>query len=407
MITAMPTVPVTAAADWPVGLVETGPEGEFRAANPAGLAMLAQLGFEAGGLVFGSLGRAMPDIALRVRLMTRGASLKRSLRTPRGERIGLWITRTGLGFTLLLTDETELARAEDEAHRQRARFAALADSLSGGAVYALDRDGLVTGWSASAERLEGLSPGEAVGLSFDLLLARAHLGVDAAALLAEAARCGAASVTLDRTGQARGLMRVVLEVRAVRTAEGVLDGFVVSTREQPTATGREAELRRLAETDPLTGVLNRRAFDEAASVACALARANHQPFAVVAFDLDAFKALNDRYGHAGGDAALKALAEAASRDVRAGDLIGRLGGDEFAIALPRADAALATRIAERLRRTVAGLSPRHGRRVLRFTASFGVASADDPAESFADTVARADAALYRAKNAGRDRVATA
>jgi diguanylate cyclase (GGDEF)-like protein len=214
-------------------------------------------------------------------------------------------------------------------------------------------------------------------------------------------------VTLDRTGQARGLMRVVLEVRAVRTADGALDGFIVSSREQPTATGREAELRRLAETDPLTGVLNRRAFDEAATVACALARANRQPFAVIVFDLDAFKALNDRYGHGGGDAALKALAEAASRDVRAGDLIGRLGGDEFAIALPRADAALASRIAERLRRTVAGLAPRHGRRVLRFTASFGVASADDPAESFAETVARADGALYRAKDAGRDRVATA
>ena len=154
-----------------------------------------------------------------------------------------------------------------------------------------------------------------------------------------------------------------------------------------------------AATDTLTAVLNRRGFFEAAGILMQRARGGVAPVSLLAFDLDRFKSINDRLGHAGGDAVLKLFAAVLRKSLRAEDVIGRLGGEEFVALLPGtlADGAVA---AERVRAAfaVAGAE-------FPATVSVGVACGS-PAAALDALIARADAALYRAKMNGRDRVET-
>jgi diguanylate cyclase len=148
-------------------------------------------------------------------------------------------------------------------------------------------------------------------------------------------------------------------------------------------------------TDPLTGVSNRRGFDDAISTQIALMSRYHSPFSLAMFDIDHFKQVNDRDGHLQGDQVLQELARLFEECARETDLIARYGGEEFVVVMPQTDMAGACMLSERLRHDVAGR--------LTITISGGVATAvdGDTAESL---FARADAALYSAKIAGRNRV---
>ena len=165
------------------------------------------------------------------------------------------------------------------------------------------------------------------------------------------------------------------------------------------------QLRRAARIDPLTELLNRRGFDEAAQRLLVQMRRQKRPSAVLHFDLDHFKAVNDSFGHARGDAVLRAVAACARGQCRPSDVLTRPGGEEFAILLGGASPQDAMAQAERLRAAIAELA------VLpvdcRVTASFGAAPVHPegtPAEALADALDRADLALYRAKSEGRNRV---
>ncbi|MFZ5657013.1 MAG: sensor domain-containing diguanylate cyclase [Pseudomonadota bacterium] len=164
-----------------------------------------------------------------------------------------------------------------------------------------------------------------------------------------------------------------------------------------------AELDRLNRTDALTGTLNRRGLDAALDRLCT---GNHGlPLAALLFDIDHFKAYNDRYGHVAGDAALRRVAAAIGRSLRnADDAFGRLGGEEFLALLPTVDAQAALEIAERARGAVESLAIPHADSPTGYvTVSVGV----HMATSFAtpELLQAADAALYRAKRAGRNRIA--
>lgn len=167
-----------------------------------------------------------------------------------------------------------------------------------------------------------------------------------------------------------------------------------------------AEMTTHSETDKLSGLLNRRGFEDRANKALATTVRAGVPGAVIVADLDHFKAINDTHGHEAGDRVIAACAEvlAATSDARA--VIGRMGGEEFAAMLPGANLSSARLYAESVRGTlssisIASLGP--GRRV---SASFGVAQLQ-PDDSLSDLLRRADAALYEAKKGGRDRVCTA
>lgn len=162
----------------------------------------------------------------------------------------------------------------------------------------------------------------------------------------------------------------------------------------------EARLR--ASTDALTGVANRAHFLDMAGRAIALARRHGRELSLLALDVDRFKALNDTYGHAAGDAALVALVRVCAGELREGDLIGRLGGDEFAVLLPETPPATAAHVASRLRAALAAAGVAWEGRTLRLEVSVGIASLGREGDDLDALLGRADAALYEAKRQGRN-----
>lgn len=169
----------------------------------------------------------------------------------------------------------------------------------------------------------------------------------------------------------------------------------------------QAKVARLAMQDDLTGIANRRHFYRQAEAEFAHFQRSKQPFALLMLDLDHFKRINDQYGHGVGDAVLIRFTQYVSTQIRQEDLLGRVGGEEFAILLRDATIAQATAIAERIREGVAQLPIFGGNDTDRFTVSIGIATAEDADASFDVLFGRADQALYRAKQAGRNWVAIA
>ncbi|WP_397572028.1 diguanylate cyclase [Silanimonas sp.] len=163
-------------------------------------------------------------------------------------------------------------------------------------------------------------------------------------------------------------------------------------------------LRLLAMTDPLTGLANRRHTDYRGSEAFKRARLTAQPFCVLAIDIDHFKLVNDTHGHAVGDTVLQRVGRECQRTLRQNDLIGRIGGEEFTGLLPVAAEPAARQVAERLRAGVESLNLDDVALGLRVTISIGVARMRDSDTNFAGLLSRADAAMYRAKQSGRNRV---
>ncbi len=201
---------------------------------------------------------------------------------------------------------------------------------------------------------------------------------------------------------------------------GLLVGYVVQlgyTRELGRMVRRDAHqyarnvamvnlLQELVAHDQLTGAWSRRhAFDRLEQLVSAQQR--HASLAsAIMFDLDHFKNINDKHGHATGDRALRETVKAVSAQLRDGDLLGRVGGEEFLVLLPMTDIAAATLLAQRLRQTIAEVDLTDVARPVPLSASFGVAQLK-PGEAASEWVRRADTALYQAKASGRNTVVPA
>ncbi|HJW00847.1 MAG TPA: GGDEF domain-containing protein [Arthrobacter sp.] len=162
-------------------------------------------------------------------------------------------------------------------------------------------------------------------------------------------------------------------------------------------------LRMVATRDDLTGLLNRKAFLDLAGEYLADPAVTRASGALILADLDHFKAVNDTYGHAAGDAALQAFAGACRDTVRATDLTGRYGGEEFILLIPGATADRAERIADAISQRLSDSAHRDGPRMP--TASYGIATYDAGTQGLEALIAAADAALYQAKSEGRNRTA--
>lgn len=164
-------------------------------------------------------------------------------------------------------------------------------------------------------------------------------------------------------------------------------------------------LRHLSERDPLTGVLNGRAFAQACDGLIKLASRRAAPYAVLFVDLDHFKRVNDNHGHDAGDAVLRQVASTLGQRLRQSDLLGRVGGEEFVVFLPETDRDGALQLAEALRRDIErAWPPIGGGQTLQVTASIGVATPSQGLGDLESLQRQADQAMYKAKAKGRNRV---
>jgi diguanylate cyclase (GGDEF)-like protein len=176
-------------------------------------------------------------------------------------------------------------------------------------------------------------------------------------------------------------------------------------RQKSQLRDQSQEFERQAREDALTGIPNRRAFDEHLSRECARATRSGDPLSVIVADIDRFKAINDRWTHAIGDEVLRRIAAVLHQQCRPVDTVARWGGEEFALLLPSTPRDEALRVAERLRQTIEGLDFSDIDADLHVTMSFGLDTGVAVTAGDQDALMRrADEALYRAKANGRNRV---
>lgn len=194
----------------------------------------------------------------------------------------------------------------------------------------------------------------------------------------------------------------------LKTAAGSLDRVIVTFIDITEHKALQQALEEQAQTDPLTGLYNRRYFEEVAAREVAQAKRTHAPLSIVALDLDHFKAINDRYGHAIGDKVLRVQSEIIREVIRENDIPCRVGGEEFVIIMPATDSHEAAFAAERLRAQVMAADIGLGnQQVICWTTSVGVATLGEGDGAIEEVLRRADDALYRAKADGRNRVSVA
>ncbi len=256
------------------------------------------------------------------------------------------------------------------------------------------------GWAAlvaGVYALNARAPGELrLGILYliPVLLAAWHDGMGWGIAFAAATTLLRFRIGIDQTPEATSLeIRVLNEVAYVAVVGVAIAGVSQLRRTQ-------GQLELLATHDPLTNVLNARAFARELAYELGRNRRYGRPLALIYLDLDDFKRVNDAHGHATGDAVLRLVADAMRSAVRQADVVGRLGGDEFGVLMPETDAGVAHAAASRL---VAGI-----RTVFRgtpsVTASIGVVSVSGTEAGSDDLLRRADQAMYEAKRGGKDRV---
>lgn len=170
------------------------------------------------------------------------------------------------------------------------------------------------------------------------------------------------------------------------------------------ASDLSEEMKDVATRDQLTGVLNRRGLVEVTNRLFSASRRGNGPLSLILADIDRFKTINDRFGHAAGDQVLLHFSSLLAADRRAHDAVARIGGEEFVIVLPGTGPNEAFDLAEMLREKAEQLEVSAPRGTIEFTASFGVAMVERLDRDFEATLARADVALYQCKSAGRNRV---
>jgi diguanylate cyclase (GGDEF)-like protein/PAS domain S-box-containing protein len=301
----------------------------------------------------------------------------------------------------------ELLEANRDLEASRARMAGIMDHVADG-VITIDEQGRIESFNRAAEKLFGYEAREVVGAQVSMLMPEEHglkhgqyvqryldtgegriIGKDPRELTAR--RKDGTLFPIDLAVSVAQLVRRKLFIGIVRDIterKAMVDG-----------------LRHVAAHDALTGLANRRYFhDELGRALERKRRGQTQPGAVLFIDLDNFKHVNDRYGHAAGDRVLVEVTNILTSRVRKSDLLARLGGDEFAVLIHETSRELVTLIAESFRQHIASYHYRQDGADVEVGGSIGVAMIDAHAGSVDEVMARADAACYEAKRAGRNRV---
>jgi diguanylate cyclase (GGDEF)-like protein/PAS domain S-box-containing protein len=298
----------------------------------------------------------------------------------------------GAPISSAIRDVSDRKRAEAAA----VHFAALVES-SHDAIVGMTLDGIIVSWNTGAQRLFGYTADEIGGQTLSVLVAPGH--DDDLGEILERVRAGARvehdTVWLHRDGTQVDVSRTV---SPIRDTSGNVVGASTIARDISSILRYQEQLRFLAEHDALTGVRNRRRFEQAVGEQLGRTRRYGEEAVLLILDLDRFKHINDTYGHRAGDEALKAVAAALTRRLRETDVIARLGGDEFAVLLPYANERQAAAVAADLRRIVGDISiDASGAARVRLTLSVGFAMIDRDTVSEQTVMTAADRAMYADK----------
>ena len=290
-------------------------------------------------------------------------------------------------------------------------------------AFVLDRDCRVIVWNRACERLTGMAAATVLGTTdhwrsfydarrptladlvmqqrtdeVDRLYVRAHSDAPGSGQL-----CAETWCDMPHSGHRRYL---AANASPIFDERGAIVAVVQTLRDMTEEKTAQMALEQLATRDGLTGLANRRCFDDTLRAEWARALRQHQPLSLLMVDVDNFKAYNDAHGHLGGDECLKRITAAVASEMRANDLVARYGGEEFAVILPNQSLKGAAIVAERIRSRVERLHLPHARNERgHVTVSIGAATAIAASDSDpSQLVATADAALYRAKHMGRNRI---
>ncbi len=394
----------------PVGLIQFRMDGTIQIVNPLAAQLLLPLvPHDDLSNAFSALSRLVPDLADRVRAFTAPAGIILDhlrcdvTRGARSSVLSVTVHRVhGHTNLIVLDDVTALADQERQIYADRQRFQAIFDHVRDYAIYTVDSQGLIDDWNPSLKRLGGWREEDVSHRSFDMFFTEEDRAAGQMQHMLERARVSG-SVESEgwrlRRDSSRFWANTVLT--ALPDAAGEVSGFVAVSRDMTERKRMEDELRRLATTDPLTGILNRRAGQALLAEAFRGCNPRGRHPGILMLDIDHFKAINDRHGHEAGDRALCKLVTICTDVIGQRGALIRWGGEEFLVILDSTRAEEALSIAEAMRSAIehASFHTREGR--IGMTASLGVALGGKDPENL---LQRADAALYAAKDGGRNRV---
>jgi diguanylate cyclase (GGDEF)-like protein/PAS domain S-box-containing protein len=276
--------------------------------------------------------------------------------------------------------------------------------LTDDAVITQSLDGTITSWNGGAERLNGYTPEEAIGQPVAMLDPIAGAGQRDRLLHNVLAGIPVGRFDAERLRRDGGTILVSEAVSPVRDATGRIVAVAVVARDVTERRHYQERLRYLADYDQLTGLYNRRRFEEEIKRELARTGRYSEPGAVLSIDLDNFKSTNDFAGHSAGDRVLNAVGRVLRQRFRSTDVVARLGGDEFGVLLTSADATAARKAAEDLLAAVHECRPTFGGKTFRVTVSIGVATFESDDATAGELLVNADLAMYAAKAGGRDRL---
>lgn len=274
-------------------------------------------------------------------------------------------------------------------------------------VFFKDRQGVYQGCNKAFSDIMGKRSDELLGMTvFDLSprdLAQVYFDADEALMASGGEQRYEAQIQLP-SGERRDVM---FYKSVLRDVQGNVTGLVGTLLDITERKALELRLADLAQHDPLTGLLNRRAILAHLDGLHKDRRQILQPVCLMMIDVDYFKSINDQHGHAVGDEVLRKVSHSLLAQLRDSDRVGRIGGEEFLVVLESTDLPHAQQVAERLRHELSELTVNCVNQTLRLTVSIGLAQSHTNEEDWADVIGRADAGLYEAKRTGRNRVVVA
>jgi len=396
----------------PVGIIKFRPDGKIAMANPVAAQLLMPLSGD-GDLsdLYALLAAVAPDLRACVEQFrpAAGQICEERRLVVRSIRKILMLTINKINTEILMAVVRDITRTVEQEIRifdDQQRFRAIFDNIRDYAIYTVSLDGRVEEWNRTLSRIGGWEPADVTGAPISIFFPPDRAGQpQSTALLEHALQHGSAEFEGWRVRKDGSRFWGDSAATILPDHEDKATGFVIITRDLTERKLREDGLVAQATTDPLTGALNRRAGEARLDDVFARLQRSGQTFAVLMIDCDHFKAVNDRWGHSGGDKVLVSLVEICRDRLRDGDAVIRWGGEEFVLLLPNTSSDNALMVAERLRQSVEAARIEYNGNTIPVTISIGVGTADKADVRADQVVQRADEAVYRAKHAGRNKVA--